>query len=108
MGGRKSRWIEGPVRRRSSAKLVLGAALAVSCGRDFAPGPSVTADVLADSGVPGWREAGVGLAADDAVFAAKRAACTFKAGAKASDTFGPSLAERSIPIDTIVIVSQEN
>ena len=45
---------------------------------------------------------------DDAPFAAQRAACTFKGGAKPSDTFGPSIATGALPIDTIVIVSQEN
>ena len=45
---------------------------------------------------------------DDVPFATKRAACAFKAGAKPSDTFGASIAGAKIPIDTIVIVSQEN
>jgi len=45
---------------------------------------------------------------DDAPFATQRAGCTFKAGDKPSVTFGPSIAKMTIPIDTIVIVSQEN
>ena len=46
--------------------------------------------------------------ADDQPFAAMRAACTFTQGALPSQTFGPSIANLSIPIDTIVIASQEN
>ena len=45
---------------------------------------------------------------DDVPFATKRAACAFKQGAKPSETFGPSIVNLAIPIDTIVIVSQEN
>ncbi len=45
---------------------------------------------------------------DDAPFAAQRAACTFKQGALPKDTFGPSIVNFNYPIDTIVIVSQEN
>jgi phospholipase C len=47
-------------------------------------------------------------ALDDAPFAAKRAACTFKQGALPSETFGASISGIDIPIDTVVIVSQEN
>ena len=45
---------------------------------------------------------------DDAPFAQKRAACAFKQGALPSQTFGSSIAKSPIPIDTIVIVTQEN
>jgi phospholipase C len=51
---------------------------------------------------------GIEPADDDAPFAAERAACAFKQGALPQDTFGPSIASANIPIDTIVIVSQEN
>jgi phospholipase C len=45
---------------------------------------------------------------DDAPFAEMRATCTFKKGALPKDTFGPSIANLQIPIDTLVIVSEEN
>jgi phospholipase C len=48
------------------------------------------------------------LGPDDPPYAAKRRACTFKQGALPSETFGPSIANLAIPIDTIVIVTQEN
>lgn len=46
--------------------------------------------------------------ADDAPFAARRAACAFSAGARASETFGPSIAGASLPIDTFVVLIKEN
>jgi phospholipase C len=45
---------------------------------------------------------------DDAPFVAQRLACAFKAGALPADTFGPSIAMAKIPIDTFVLVVQEN
>jgi phospholipase C len=58
-------------------------------------------------GKPGEEDGG-DTAPDDRPFAAKRAACAFKQGALPEQTFGPSIASADIPIDTIVIVSQEN
>src|SRR5258708_17849401 len=49
-----------------------------------------------------------GATSDDGPFATQRASCAFKAGDKPGATFGPSIATMGIPIDTIVIVSQEN
>ncbi|HVY48011.1 MAG TPA: alkaline phosphatase family protein [Minicystis sp.] len=49
-----------------------------------------------------------GAVDDDAPFAAERAACHFAKGAMPSDTFGPSIANANIPIDTFVLVVQEN
>ena len=45
---------------------------------------------------------------DDVPFATQRASCTFEQGALPKDTFGPSIANAKYPIDTVVIVSQEN
>lgn len=45
---------------------------------------------------------------DDAPFATQRKACTFKAGALPKDTFGPSIANLSMPLDVIVVAIQEN
>ena len=45
---------------------------------------------------------------DDAPFATQRAACAFKAGTLAKDTFGPSVLATQIPIDTFVLVVHEN
>jgi phospholipase C len=45
---------------------------------------------------------------DDAPFAEKRKACTFKAGDLPSATFGPSIATMKIPLDVIVVAIQEN
>jgi len=45
---------------------------------------------------------------DDEPYAAKRTACRYRRGALPAETFGPSIAGAELPIDTIVIVSQEN
>ncbi|HEY8040856.1 MAG TPA: alkaline phosphatase family protein [Polyangiaceae bacterium] len=60
-------------------------------------------DAASDAG-----DGGDGSPADDGPFAGQRAACAFKQGALPRDTFGPSIAKMNIPIDTVVIVSQEN
>jgi phospholipase C len=45
---------------------------------------------------------------DDLPFAAMRAACAFSAGATPASTFGPSVIGAAMPIDTFVIIAQEN
>lgn len=45
---------------------------------------------------------------DDGPFAAKRKACSFAAGAMPKDSFGPSIANLTIPLDVIVVAIQEN
>ena len=45
---------------------------------------------------------------DDQPFADARGKCAYKAGALPSTTFGPSVLAHAIPIDTFVVVSQEN
>ena len=48
------------------------------------------------------------LLSDDEPFVRQRAACAFSAGALPSQTFGPSIANAAIPIDTFVILIKEN
>jgi phospholipase C len=62
----------------------------------------------ADSGAAGADSGATGGTSDDAPFAARREACEFKAGEMPGDTFGPSIADANIPIDTFVLVVQEN
>jgi phospholipase C len=50
----------------------------------------------------------IGVIDDDAPFAAQRLGCTYPAGALPSDTFGPSMTAKQIPIDTFIIVMHEN
>jgi phospholipase C len=45
---------------------------------------------------------------DDEPFGARRLACAYSAGAKPATTFGPSVVATRIPIDTFVIIAQEN
>jgi len=45
---------------------------------------------------------------DDDSFADRRLHCEFSAGALPADTFGPSVTGTPIPIDTFVILLQEN
>lgn len=89
--------------------------LLAGCGNDGggAPDGSTTIDAAPDQVIAqdASSDAGDGEAAapnDDAPFATQRASCTFKQGALPKDTFGPSIANFQYPIDTVVIVSQEN
>jgi phospholipase C len=72
--------------------------------KNDAPGDAPSSDATSDGGA----DTNDAAPSDDGPFATKRDACTFKAGDKPSVTFGPSIAGLKIPIDTIVIVSQEN
>ena len=85
------------------------AASASSTGSGGAPATSstTTATTGGAAGAGGGGGTG-GMIDDDAPFAEKRAACAFKAGAKTDETFGPSIAQAQIPIDTFVLVVQEN
>ncbi len=70
--------------------------------------PPASGDPAAAPPAPAMDASAPAPADDDAPFAAQRASCTFKQGATAKTTFGPSIAGAAIPIDTVVIVSQEN
>jgi phospholipase C len=69
-------------------------------------GSSGSGAVGGTGGISG--SAGAGGGDDDAPFAAQRAACAFTSGALPKATFGSSIANAQIPIDTFVIVAQEN
>jgi phospholipase C len=91
----------------------MAAIVVVGCGNSNVtpPDPDGSVDTGVGTDAPGTTDASDGEASapnDDAPFAAQRAACAFKQGALPKDTFGPSIANMVIPIDTIVIVSQEN
>jgi phospholipase C len=91
------------------------AALIVACsgsGGSDQPSSDGGVDALAD-GIGDDNDDGAstdtsGPPLDDAPFAEKRKACTFKAGDLPSATFGPSIATMSIPLDVIVVAMQEN
>lgn len=91
-----------------------GLVFLVGCGGDDggAPDGSVdaAAEASADSGVldASTPDADAAPPNDDLPFQTQRAACAFKQGALPKDTFGPSIANAKYPIDTVVIVSQEN
>ena len=85
----------------------------VACGGDDQGTPDASVEAGVDTGseaatVDAAGDADAAPPNDDAPFAAQRAACTFKQGALPSETFGPSIANFKYPIDTVVIVSQEN
>src|ERR1700722_14872771 len=102
---------------------LLGAVLAALLGAGCGAGRGSAHELAPDAGVP-VLDAGHSSAyaptveppgpdgdsddTDDVPFAAKRAACSFKQGALPKETFGPSIADGNFPIDTIVIVTQEN
>jgi phospholipase C len=106
-----------------TALLLLLATLGACSSEDGAPAlapgtpPSDDAGGSSDAAPPGAEDAGLpgadvaspdAAVDDDVAFADARAKCTYKAGALAATTFGPSIAARDIPIDTFVVVSQEN
>lgn len=79
--------------------------------RDAQPSPSEAG--LADAAIDGALDGPDGASPDgpgddDAPYAAMRHACAFPAGSPPQSTFGPSIARATIPIDTFVIVVQEN
>lgn len=106
-------------RIRSLRFLSILAPIAIyACGDDAQSGDVPATDGGSDAAVDDSGSIGdAGLAgdaadssvpSDDVPFASERASCTFKQGALAKDTFGPSIADTTYPIDTVVIVSQEN
>jgi phospholipase C len=88
-----------------------------AAGHDANPGDAsagdtgvvdAAADVAGDAAGPDAPPPDTGVGDDDAPFAAMRHACAFAAGAAPQSTFGPSIATVTIPIDTFIIVVQEN
>ena len=67
-----------------------------------------TPDAAAGDGARADAAADAAPVDDDAPFAMQRAGCAYDAGSLAKDTFGPTIAARSIPIDTFVLVVHEN
>ena len=122
-------WVEccAPTRRRLPLRMLscMGMALAAACQ----PPPEGPPDVaMVDAGpsfdlhlsdlapavdiasLDQWQPdlPAPDLLSDDEPFATQRAACAFKAGATTAETFGPSIANTAIPIDTFVILVKEN
>ncbi len=85
-----------------------GGGTAASTGSGNHHGASASTGSTGGGGAGGAGSGGGGKVDDDAPFAAERAGCHFAKGALPSDTFGPSIAGADIPIDTFVLVMQEN